>query len=187
MKIYIGKEKWGPIAWNMLHSFSINNNKKIKENKKQEYYLFYTSFIFIIPCLICSAHYEEIITYIHPLEQDKITRNYLKRWVYDTHNIINDLLYKKKYPYKKSIEENKNIHHEDVIYFIKLIYINIDYSKISYYKFDQIYTFFIYFCSLYPILSKRKEYKKLIEKKEFKEIKTPNQFKKWFSINKGKL
>jgi len=187
MQIFIGKDKWGPIAWNILHSFSINNNKKISENKKHDYYIFYTTFVFIIPCLICSTHYEEIVMYINPLEEEKINRNYIKKWVYNTHNIINELLYKKNYPFKKGIEENKLINNSNAIYFIKIVYSNFDYEKMSYYKFDQIYNFFVCFCILYPDLEKRKNYKKLVNTKEFKKIKTPLEFKRWFSENKKKL
>ena len=36
-----GKEIWGPIAWHLLHTFSIGNGKKIKEEDRNSYYIFY--------------------------------------------------------------------------------------------------------------------------------------------------
>jgi hypothetical protein len=34
-----GREFWGSKVWYLLHAFSINNNLKIPENKKHNYYL----------------------------------------------------------------------------------------------------------------------------------------------------
>ena len=36
--IYNNREIWGPKAWHLLHSFSINNNFKIPQNKIHNYY-----------------------------------------------------------------------------------------------------------------------------------------------------
>ena len=101
------KEIWGPKAWNLLHSFSINNYLKINGKKKHQYYIFYTSFIYILPCEICSKHYEEIIYYINPFIEKNITREYLIKWVFDAHNIVNSLLDKKEYLYNDFIKNHK--------------------------------------------------------------------------------
>lgn len=171
---------WGPKAWNLLHSFSINNNLKIPISKKHNYYIFYTTFIHILPCPICSVHYSGIINYAEPLIEDKITRKYLKKWVFKIHNIINEILDKEEYSYKEFIDKEYIINHEDIFFIVHTVYLSFDYDNISLDKYDQIYNFFINFCLLYPDLKIRKILKKKINSKDFKKIETPNDFKKWF-------
>lgn len=183
----IGKKIWGPKAWNLLHSFSINNNNKIPDNKKHNYYIFYTSFIYILPCDICSYHYSDIIYNINTLEECKLNRLYLIRWCYKTHNIVNKRLDKSNYSYNdftNSYKDLKNyVCHKDIFYILFHTFKNIEYDKISLHKYDQIYNFFINFCLLYPDVFKRKALKKIIKNETFNNIKTPKQFKIWFFDN----
>ena len=180
----LGKNKWGPVAWNLLHSFSINNNKTIKEDYKHNYYIFYTSFEYILPCLVCSTHYSEILYNKLPLTEEYITRKYIIKWVYEVHNIVNLILDKKICSYERCVNENINPKNKEIFFFMKAIYLNFDYDNMSLYKFDQIYNFFLNFCILYP----NKEIKYLlnnyIKKNNFNKIKTPNELKKWFINNK---
>ena len=178
-----GRKTWGPKAWNLLHSFSMNNDHKINDNKKHNYYIFYTTFVYVLPCLVCSEHYSDIIYNINELDENKISRKYLIKWVYETHNIVNDLLDKPKYSYKKFIAENKTINHKDNFYILKAIYLSIDYKIMSFYKYDKIYNFFINFCLLYPNDDIKKHLKKFIKSPEFKNIKTPKEFQLWFIEN----
>ena len=34
-----GRKTWGPKAWHLLQTFAINQNKKISNNKKHNYYI----------------------------------------------------------------------------------------------------------------------------------------------------
>jgi hypothetical protein len=179
----IGREIWGPFAWHLLHVFSINNNSKIADEKKHNYYIFYSSFIYVLPCLICSEHYSDIIYTINPLDESKINRAYIKRWVYNTHNIVNNILDKEQYSYQDCIKNNTLLRDNDIYFFINNVFRNFDFENMSLYKFDQIYNFFINFCILYPNLEKRKKLKKLINNTIFKKIQTPNQFKLWLGKN----
>jgi hypothetical protein len=181
--IYNGREIWGPKAWHLLHAFSINNNYKISNDKIHNYYIFYTTFLYILPCLICSEHYSDILYNLHPIEEDKINRIYLKRWVYEIHNIINNLLNKEIFPYNIFIENYNTINHKDIFYIIDAIYKNFDYNLLSLYKYDQIYNFFINFCLLYPDKKIKKNLLKITKKKDFLKIKTPKQFEYWYRKN----
>jgi hypothetical protein len=178
--ILAGPEKWGSLAWHLLHSFSMYN-KKISDKNISRYYIFYTCFIQIIPCKICSIHYEEIINYIIPLDKNKITRNYLKYWIYEVHNLVNEYLNKKKnISYKKCIQFHSNILHRDIIFFLNIVYLNFDYNNMSIYEFDKIQQFFINFCYLYPDAEIRNKLKKEINNKKFKNIYSSIEFKKWY-------
>jgi hypothetical protein len=178
--MYYTRTYWGPIAWYLLHSFSINKNLKINEDKKHNYYIFYISFIYILPCSDCSDHYTDIIYNTNPLEESKITRNYLKKWVFNTHNIVNSIIGKKKYKYSDLIENYKIVNNCDIFFFIKNVYENFDYINMSYFNFDHIYNFFINFCILYPVKYIRIKLKKLIKHNNFTKIQTPIKFKEWF-------
>jgi len=179
----LGKDKWGPIAWNLLHSFSINNHTFIKEKYKHNYYIFYTTFLYVLPCEICSNHYSEILNYKLPLSEELINRKYIINWVYSLHNIINSLLEKNLCSYSKCINKHKIPQNKKIFFFIKAIYLNFDYQNISLYKFDQIYNFFINFCILYPDKEISKRLKKYIKNNNFYNIETPYELKKWFINN----
>ena len=182
-----GKDKWGPKAWYLLHIFSFNNNKKIIENKKHNYYLFYTTFSYILPCIICSDHYADLIYNKLPIKEELITKNYLKRWIYNIHNKVNKILKKPKYSiddFKNKYKNIENINGCDIYFFIDTIYSNFDYKMMSLYKYDNILTFFINFCILYPNNIVKTKLKKLINSKEFKEVNTPLEFKTWYMKNK---
>ena len=182
--IYNNREIWGPKAWHLLHSFSINNNFKIPQNKIHNYYIFYTSFYYILPCMICSEHYSDILYDLYPLEEDKITRIYLKKWVFNAHNIVNGILKKPIFPYKTFIENSKNpINHNDIFFIIDTIYKHFEYDNMSLYKYDQIFNFFFNFCLLYPDKIIKKHLKHLIQTKKMKNIKTPKEFQKWYNNN----
>ena len=176
------KEIWGPKAWNLLHAFSMNDSLKINNKKKHQYYIFYTSFIYILPCEICSKHYEEIIYYINPFIEKNITREYLIKWVFDAHNTVNSLLDKKEYLYNDFIKNHKT-NNNDIYFILYYIYNNLDYDKISLFKYDNIYNFFINFCILYPNKNIKNNLKKLINSDDFKKIITPKDFKLWFKNN----
>ena len=175
-----GKEMWGPKAWHLLHAFSINNNSG---KKKHNYYIFYTTFAYIIPCIKCSDHYSNIIYYKIPIIEEHIDKTYLKKWVYSIHNEVNSILNKTKYKYEIYCNDCNKINNEDIYFFINTVYQNLEYDTMSLYNYDQIYNFFINFCKLYPDRKRRIRLKELINNTEFKEIYTPKQFMNWFIKN----
>jgi hypothetical protein len=174
-----GRKYWGSKVWYMLHAFSINNNLKIPENKKHNYYIFYTSLIYIIPCIICSKHYTNIIYDINYLDEDKISRKYIKKWVYNTHNIVNKILDKPEYDYSKLKDDYKVIDTNKLFITLKILLLNINYKDISLLTYDQIYNFFINFCLLFPDKIIRKNLKHVIERSHFQKINSPQQFEIW--------
>ena len=140
------------------------------------------SFIHILPCIICKEHYSDIIYKINPLIEEDITRKYIIKWVYNTHNIVNEYIDKPKYNYKKFIN-NFSIKHNDIFFILSSIYSNFNYESLSIHKYDQIYNFFIYFCLLYPDKDKKKKLKNLLKKDDFKNIILPKDFHIWFTSN----
>lgn len=174
-----GNDFWGPKAWYLLHAFSIYDNSEIKNKDKHNYYIFYMTFIYILPCFKCSQHYTNIFFYINPLNEKKISREYIKKWVYNTHNIVNGLLNKDKFPLADLDKSYTIIDNDAIFYTLKILLLNIDYKKISLMNYDSIYTFFINYCKLYPDKIIRKNLKSVLETNHFLKIQTPIQFEKW--------
>jgi arsenate reductase-like glutaredoxin family protein len=174
-----GKKYWGSKVWYLLHAFSVNNNLKIPENKKHNYYIFYTSLIYLLPCSECARHYTNIIYEINILDEDKIDRKYIKRWVFDTHNIVNDILDKKIYKYSKLKKDYIDIDTNKLFYTLEILLKNLNYDNMSILTYDQVYNFFINFCILFPNKIIRKNLTSVIERNHFDKISNPIQFEKW--------
>ena len=64
------KNVWGPCAWHLLHAISIGNNKEIKEKNKNAYIIFYKTFGYILPCVICKEHYKNLFGIFHKINYD---------------------------------------------------------------------------------------------------------------------
>jgi hypothetical protein len=176
-----GREYWGPKVWYLLHAFSINNNLKINEDKKHNYYIFYTSLIYLLPCFECSRHYTNIIYEINILDEDKINRKYIINWVFNTHNLINQILDKPVYKYSKLKDSYKIIDVNKLFDTLEILLNNLDYENMSILTFDQVYNFFINFCILFPDKTVRKNLTSVIERNHFYKISNPIQFKKWLN------
>lgn len=181
--ILIGKDKWGPIAWNIYHSFSINFLKKYAD----DYLIFINTFGYILPCETCKSHYNYVINDIYKIDDIEINKNNIIKYTYNIHKLVNELLNKKNISLKKAILLNKDIHINNSLFLIKTIYSNFDYKKMSFFLFDKIFNFFIVFCKLYPQKEIRKKFKKLINSEKFKDINSPNQFIEWYKSNFLKL
>ena len=181
--ILIGKDKWGPIAWNIYHSFSINFLKKYAD----DYLIFINTFGYILPCETCKSHYNYVINDIYKIDDIEINKNNIIKYTYNIHKLVNELLNKKNISLKKAILLNKDIHINNSLFLIKTIYSNFDYKKMSFFLFDKIFNFFIVFCKLYPQKEIRKKLQKLINSEKFKDINSPNQFIEWYKSNFLKL
>jgi hypothetical protein len=182
----IGSTVWGPYAWHMLHAWSIGD--EIKEENIHWYYLFYTSFEYILPCPICAQHYKEILETELPLYEEYICRDYIQKWVYQLHNIINENLQKKVsstdsnvYSYKKCIEENQIVRWKEIQYFLYTLYSHFDYANMSIFTFDKIGIFLKSFCVLCPEPKIQEQWKESNVLSELDEILTPLQFQKWLT------
>jgi len=176
-KISLGKKSWGPIVWNMYHTFAINyiatNNNK---NNIDLYEKFINCLGYILPCDTCRVHYNYLITDIYPLDKDEINKDKLFKYTYEIHKLINETLNKENISYKKAYNLNKKINNKDILFIIKTIYLNLEYKSMSFYTYDKIYNFFISFCKLYPEKKIRTKLKKIIDSTNFQYITGPNQF-----------
>lgn len=174
--INIDKNKWGPIAWNLIHNFSI------KSTDNECMYILIKTFGYLLPCPVCKKHYNYLINDIYKLDKENCTKDYMIKYLYEIHNIINENLEKNiKITFKKSKEIHKKSNNSDYIFFIIMNYSYINYKKISFNDFDKIYNFFICFLKNYPNTKLKKNFKILINSKKFIESDTPLTFAEWFN------
>jgi len=175
----IDKNSWGPYAWHLLHRVAINNMEEIAIEDRHFYYIFYTSFIFILPCIVCREHYDDIITHINPIKEYKISREYIIDWINTTHNEVNSMLDKPVINREDGINYHKKTDNSKIFYFIYGVFSNLN-NNISIFDYDQIYNFFIALSHLYPDDKIKELLISSINEEKFTNISSPIDLKKWF-------
>lgn len=87
--------KWGPSAWNYLHTLTFNYPENPTNENKKYYYELFNNLIFTLPCKYCRESYGIFFKYIKIKDylDDRMGITY---WLYTIHNIINLKLNKKK-------------------------------------------------------------------------------------------
>ena len=94
---------WGPSMWHSLHTISFNYPVKPSNKEKQNYYKYFLSLQYILPCKYCRLNYVKNIKEI-PLTMNTMkSRHTLSKWLYELHEEINRMLGK-----------NSNLKYEDV-------------------------------------------------------------------------
>lgn len=83
---------WGPPMWHTLHIISFNYPVHPTKKQKKEYYDYYNSMKYILPCGKCRENLKQNLKK-HPLTRKVFkNRHTLSRWVYDLHETINNML-----------------------------------------------------------------------------------------------
>lgn len=182
-KKIVSKSIWGPKGWHLLHSFSLHPNEPISDEQKHDYFLLYKTFYYIIPCKICKIHYQDMFDIHEPLQEKKITRRYLQKWVWKIHNRVNSRLGKKQIDFDKAMALQSAINNDWIFSFLHDSILTFDDKKCCIADFDYIYHFFYLFAKLYPDPSFQKILYSLVQSNEYSNIATPTQFKHWYLQN----
>ncbi len=180
-KKFLGKNIWGPKAWHLLHSFSLHINNELTKDNKHEYYLFYKTFIYMIPCKICRLHYKDMFEFQEPLIEKDITKKTLPKWVWKIHNRVNIRLGKKEITFEEGLKLQEQIKNNDIFFFINHFIMALDTKTCCIFDFDQIYHFFYYFGLLYPDIKVQEKLKNLVLSDEYSNISSPSEFKIWYN------
>lgn len=130
---------WGPPAWMFLHSIALNypSNPTIKD--KNNYRVFFETLSNILPCNMCSKHFNKYINE-NPIENYLNDNISINKWLLNAHNNVNKLNGKKEIDYKeyldiyKSIYENNIFNYKIFIIFIIVIIV----LFVVYYKFNNL-------------------------------------------------
>ena len=95
--------KWGPSAWNYLHTLTFNYPENPTNENKKYYYELFNNLQFTLPCKYCRESYGIFFKYININDylNDRMGITY---WLYTIHNIINLKLNKKKVKFIDVVE-----------------------------------------------------------------------------------
>jgi hypothetical protein len=86
---------WGPPLWHTLHTISFNYPVNPTQDEIEHYYNFYANLENILPCGICRKNIKKNLKKV-PLTKDTLKNRYtLSKWVYDFHEVVNEMLGKK--------------------------------------------------------------------------------------------
>lgn len=100
-------DKWGPSAWNYLHTLSFNYPIKPTLKDKQKYKILFDNLGDTMPCKFCRDSYK---TYYSILLIDKFLddRYGLTYWLFCLHNLVNIKLNKPIYNFELVVYEYEN-------------------------------------------------------------------------------
>jgi len=104
----IGPDKWGVYGWKFIHHVALGYPKIPTENDKYNYKSFFSLLGNVLPCHICSDHYNNNLL-IYPLT-DEVLSDKIKfiNWTIDMHNEVNKKNGTKIYGYDEALELIKN-------------------------------------------------------------------------------
>lgn len=92
-------DKWGPSAWNTLHSFAHRSPESLTESQMKEWRDFLYLFGKRLPCPKCRIHFQKFLDTSLSLE-NLTTRENLVRFLHEAHNDVNRRLGKKTWSYE---------------------------------------------------------------------------------------
>ena len=87
--------KWGPSAWNYLHTLTFNYPENPTDDNKKYYYELFNNLKFTLPCKYCRESYSIFFKYIN-INNYLNDRMGITYWLFIIHNIVNYKLNKKK-------------------------------------------------------------------------------------------
>lgn len=104
----IGPDKWGVHGWKFIHHIALGYPVEPTENDKNNYKSFFSLLGNVLPCHICSDHYNENLLK-HPLNDEVLsTKMNFINWTIDMHNEVNKKNGKKIYGYDEALILIKN-------------------------------------------------------------------------------
>ena len=104
----IGPDKWGVHGWKFIHHVALGYPNTPTDNDINNYKSFFYILGNILPCHICSDHYNQNLL-IYPLTNDVLAnKTNLINWTIDMHNEVNKKHGKKIYGYDEALKLIKN-------------------------------------------------------------------------------
>jgi hypothetical protein len=93
----MGTYTWGPLIWNTLHIMSFNYPVVPDEETKNHYHEYLMSLEHVLPCKSCRVNFSKNLK-MAGYNRDKLkNRDQFSRFIYDLHNVVNQMLGKPKY------------------------------------------------------------------------------------------
>jgi len=112
----IGPDKWGVHGWKFIHHIALGYPNTPTEIDKNNYKSFFSLLGNLLPCHICSDHYNQNLL-IHPLNDEVLsTKMNFINWTIDMHNEVNKKNGKKIYGYDEALTVIKNNYNSNESY-----------------------------------------------------------------------
>jgi hypothetical protein len=86
---------WGPPFWHVLHTISFNYPVKPCKDDKINYYNYFSTLKYILPCRYCRENIVKNFKKTHFNKSVFKSRATLSLWVYNLHEEVNNMLNKK--------------------------------------------------------------------------------------------
>ena len=84
---------WGPPGWLFLHSIAAGYPINPTEDHKENYFNFFTSIGYVLPCKYCRESYNNFLKESHLNLKDHLeSRNHIQYWLYKIQNKVNGKL-----------------------------------------------------------------------------------------------
>ena len=86
---------WGPAVWHSLHTISFNYPTKPSLENKKHYMNFILSLKYVLPCGKCRENLKKNLKKLPLKMGDMKSRETFSRYIYNLHELINEMLNKK--------------------------------------------------------------------------------------------
>lgn len=96
---------WGCYAWNFIHLVAVAYPENPSANDKINYYNFFHSLQFILPCKKCQSNMSQHLNNFPLTDETLSSRSNLVKWTIDFHNIVNYYTGKKMLTYSEAINK----------------------------------------------------------------------------------
>jgi len=120
-------EQWGPIMWSVLHGLAERSGRLTsdlqKDDERRAWDLLFKTLEKSIPCDHCRKHYGSWYTARKPSLPEDYTQfhEYVRKWLYDLHEDVNQRTKKTPFPYEKMEETYKNLKMQNLINQLRLL------------------------------------------------------------------
>jgi len=122
--------KWGKHGWIFLHYVTLNYPTNPTQNDIDNYYNFFDSIKYVLPCDLCKTNYSYHLNNFSLLNALQ-SRNLLIKWLIDIHNETNKLLGKKQLSYDTALKKIDKVNSFNMYYFMIIIIIIIIIVKLK--------------------------------------------------------
>lgn len=120
-------ELWGKHAWIFIHLVTLDYPEHPTESDKKNYYQFFDSLQYVLPCAKCRKGYAQHIKKYPLNDQVLFNRDNLIKWAIDIHNVVNYYNGKPMLSYSEAMKKINGfmqpqvIKNNDIFYIIIII------------------------------------------------------------------
>lgn len=85
---------WGACQWHVLHTMSFNYPMHPTNENKQHYRMYVNNLVNVLPCGKCRKNLTRNLEKLPLKECHMASRNTFSRYIYELHEVVNDMLHK---------------------------------------------------------------------------------------------